>query len=216
MIRGYYSVRIPISCIQERRDLEMLMGWIWTGMIGISLLCAALNGRSGMLTTAVLQGAQSGISLVISIGGSLFLWSGVGKLLQRSGITGMLSHLMEPILFLLFPECRKDHLLQEALCANITANLLGLGNAATPMGIRAAKRLKAPHQPDMATDGLCRLIVLNTASIQLIPTNVAAVRSALGAASPLDILPAVWVTSLLSAILGLGTAMVLARSRIYA
>ncbi len=117
-----------------------------------------------------------------------------------------------PILGRIFPDSREDGLLRGYLCGNICANLLGLGNAATPMGIQAAKRLKTPGS-DAASDQLCRLVVLNTASIQLLPTNVAAVRAALGCGRPFDILPAVWVTSILSAGLGVCAAMLLGRIR---
>ena len=108
----------------------------------------------------------------------------------------------------LFPSTRNDPALQRELSGNICANLLGLGNAATPMGIRAAIRLK---QGQEATDELCRLVVLNTASIQLIPANVAAVRSGLGCGTPFDILFPVWITSLCSATLGIGGAWILGR-----
>jgi spore maturation protein A len=101
-----------------------------------------------------------------------------------------------------------DPELARTISGNICANILGLGNAATPMGIRASKTLK---QGDDATDELCRLVVLNTASIQLIPANVAAVRSALGCPTPFDILPAVWITSLCSAGLGITGAWLLGR-----
>jgi spore maturation protein A len=113
---------------------------------------------------------------------------------------------MMPVLSRLFPACRRDAAAAHYLSSNICANLLGLGNAATPMGIQAAKRLVDPRNPTCATDQLCRLIVLNTASIQLIPANVAAVSSGLGAVSPFDILPAVWLTSLCSAGVGLMAA----------
>ena len=118
-------------------------------------------------------------------------------------MTKILSKFLSPILKRLFPSTTSDDETRHYLTANICANILGLGNAATPMGINAAKRLKNPNNPDLATDELCRLIVLNTASIQLIPSNVAAVRAGLGAAAPFDILPAVWITSLCSAGLGL-------------
>ena len=108
----------------------------------------------------------------------------------------------------MFPSTKKDAALSRDLSGNICANFLGLGNAATPLGIRAAQRLK---RGDTATDELCRLIVLNTASIQLIPANVAAVRSGLGCQSPFDILPAVWITSVLSAGLGVTAAFLLGR-----
>jgi spore maturation protein A len=131
--------------------------------------------------------------------------------MTQLGLTERLSRLLRPILRVLFPDTRRDSPLAGALSANICANLLGLGNAATPMGIEAAKRLRAPGNPDYATDSLCRLIVLNTASIQLIPANVAAVRLNLGCATPFDILPAVWITSFSSAGLGLLAAALLGR-----
>ena len=112
------------------------------------------------------------------------------------------------VLPFLFPEAASEPETAACLSGNFTANLLGLGNAATPMGIRAARRLR---KDDTASDELCRLIVLNTASIQLIPANVAAIRSSLGCAAPFDILPAVWITSLLSAGLGLTAAVLLGR-----
>ncbi len=181
----------------------MLMSWVWTGMITISVICAFLQGKGGALAGAITQGAQSGIKLAISIAGSICLWTGVGKLMERAGITDFLSKILSPILRFLFPTTQKDKAARNYLSGNICANILGLGNAATPMGIQAAKRLVDPKHPNLATDELCRLIVLNTASIQLIPANVAAVRASLGAVSAFDILPAVWLTSICSASLGL-------------
>ncbi len=189
----------------------MTMSWIWTGILFVSILCALLQGRGGELAAAVPQGAQAGVTLAIGISGSMCLWTGVGKLMERTGVTRGLSRIMMPLLSRLFPSCRTDRAARHYLSANICANILGLGNAATPMGIQAAKRLADPRCPAVATDELCRLIVLNTASIQLIPANVAAVRASLGAASPFDILPAVWLTSLSSAALGLCAAWILGR-----
>ena len=140
--------------------------------------------------------------------GALCLWSGVGKLMEAAGLTGMLARLLSPLLRRLFPSTKTDPALAGDLSANICANILGLGNAATPMGISAAKRLR---RDDTATDELCRLVVLNTASIQLIPANIAAVRLSLGCAAPFDILPAVWISSISAASLGLLTAWALGK-----
>lgn len=181
----------------------MLMGWVWTVLIGISLISALLTGRSSALSAAVSQGAQAGITLSLSLAGSLCLWTGVGAVMERSGITDRLARLLQPILRRLFPSSKTDRQLSGSLSANVCANLLGLGNAATPMGIQAAKRLALRSPKAVASDELCRLIVLNTASIQLIPATVAGVRVGLGCETPFDILPAVWVTSLCSAGLGL-------------
>ena len=185
----------------------MVMSWIFTAIIVISLIFSLISGNSP--GAAITQGAQAGITLAISIGGSLCLWSGVGHLMDTIGLTASLSRRMRPLLRRLFPSSQKDAVLENTLSANICANLLGLGNAATPMGIRAAQRLKNPASPQIAKGELCRLIVLNTASIQLIPANVAALRSSLGCATPFDILPAVWITSLCSAGLGVSVAFLL-------
>lgn len=186
----------------------MVMSGIWTFFVALSILCAVITGQADALGKAVMEGAQSGISLSVSMAGSICLWSGVGKLMQKTGITGTLARLLRPVIGRIFPSSITDPELSGDLSANICANILGLGNAATPMGIRAARRLK---QGDVATDELCRLVVLNTASIQLIPTNVAAVRSALGSSRPFSILPAVWISSFFSAGLGLTCAWLMGR-----
>lgn len=186
----------------------MVMGWIWAGILAVSVWCAAWNGQGAALSSAVIQGAQGGIELGISIAGSLCLWSGVGRLMEAAGVSGLLSKLFSPLLKRVFPSSQEDAVLRDALSGNLCANFLGLGNAATPLGVRAAQRLR---RGDTATDELCRLVVLNTASIQLLPTNVAAVRASLGSAAPFDILPAVWITSLCSAGLGVTAAWLLGR-----
>lgn len=189
----------------------MVMSYIFTFLLLVSIVFAAVTGRGAELAAAVPQGAQAGITLAVSIAGSICLWTGVGKLMEKTGITAMLSKFLRPLLYRLFPATRKDPALAGYLSANVCANFLGLGNAATPMGIQAAKRMVDPNRPDVATDQLCRLVVLNTASIQLIPANVAAVRSSLGCVTPFDILPAVWVTSLCSAGMGLLAAFFLGK-----
>ena len=189
----------------------MVMSYIFTAILLLSIVFATLTGRGAELATAVPQGAQAGVSLAVSIAGSLCLWTGVGTLMERIGATTLLSKVLRPLLHRLFPDTKTDVALANALSANICANILGLGNAATPMGIRATKRMIDPKRPGLATDQMCRLIVLNTASIQLIPANVAAVRSSLGCATPFDILPAVWLTSLCSAGMGLLAAVLLGK-----
>ncbi len=188
----------------------MVMSWIWTGLVAISLIASVALGNGAALSAAVPQGAQAGVTLAVSMAGSICLWTGVGKLMEAAGLTGKLSRLLRPVLGRIFPSVKTDPVLENQLSANVCANFLGLGNAATPMGIQAARRL-ARGCNGIANNELCRLIVLNTASIQLIPANVAAVRSGLGCAAPFDILPAVWVTSLCSAGLGVATAWILGR-----
>ena len=189
----------------------MIMSWIWTGILLFSLICATATGQITELATAIAQGAQTGFTLTLAIGGALCLWSGVGVLIEKAGITTYLCRLLFPVLKVPFPSVRQDPILGNHLSGNICANILGLGNAATPMGVAAAKRLAARSSNGTASDELCRLIVLNTASIQLIPSNVAAVRAQAGAVAPFDILPAVWITSICSAGLGLTAAWLFGR-----
>lgn len=187
----------------------MVMSWVFSFLLVISVICAFLTGSGSALAAAVPAGAQAGITLAVSMAGSLCLWTGVGKLLEAAGVTGMLSKFLAPLLHRLFPSTKCDSTLAGALSGNICANFLGLGNAATPMGIQAVRRMAEGRTT--ATDEMCRLIVLNTASIQLIPANVAAVRAGLGCTTPFDILPAVWITSLCSAGLGVATAIILGK-----
>ena len=189
----------------------MVMSWIWTGILCISLIFAISEGRGNELAGAIMSGSQAGITLAISMGGAICLWTGVGKLMEHCGITQFLARCLRPLLHRVFPGSKEDKVLAGSLSANICANVLGLGNAATPMGIQAIKQMRNPVNPSLATDEMCRLIVLNTASIQLIPSTVAAVRASLGCATPFDVLPAVWVTSLCSAGLGLVVAILLGR-----
>lgn len=186
----------------------MVMSWIWTALLCVSLVFSWFTDNSAALAGAVLQGAQAGVTLAISMAGAICLWTGVGNLMAHIGVTDSLSRTLKPVLNRLFPSTGRDSALARDLSANICANILGLGNAATPMGISAAKRMA---RSSVASDELCRLIVLNTASIQLIPANVAAVRTSLGCAAPFDILPAVWITSLCSAGLGISAAWLLGK-----
>ena len=189
----------------------MFLGWFWTGSVLCAVFFAIFTKSGGAVTAALLDGAANAVSLCLAMAGPLVLWAGLGKLMERVGLTAHLARLLSPILGRLFPRSRSDAELAGHLSANVTANLLGLGNAATPMGIRAAGRLRDPEDPARATDELCRLVVMNTASIQLLPTTVAAVRRSAGCLTPFDILPAVWVSSVLSVSAGLLAVKLLGR-----
>ena len=187
----------------------MAMTWIWTGMVVLSLAFGLFTGRLDAVADAALSGASAAVELSLSIAGVLCLWSGVMEVMNVCGLSAGLARLFRPALRRLMPEACQDQETLAALSANVSANLLGLGNAATPLGIQAARRM-ARSCGGTASDELCLLVVLNTASIQLIPATIASVRSASGASTPLDILPAVWVASALSVTVGILTARLLA------
>lgn len=189
----------------------MLLSYVWIIMIILSIFCSILTGRTAQTGSAALIGAQNGVALAVSLCGSICLWSGFAKLAEKCGLSKRLSALLRPLLAKLFPDSSKDALALQNLCGNLTANFLGLGNAATPMGIAAVRRMHALSGKPDASDEMCRLIVLNTASIQLIPSTVGAVRASLGSARPFDILPAVWLTSACSVAAGLLAARLFSR-----
>lgn len=192
----------------------MAMAWIWTGMAVVSVVCGAVYGRMEAVSAAALEGAGQAVRLCLSMAGMLCLWTGLMEVMDRCGLSRRLGRLFRPVLRRLLPRASRDPETLAAVTANVSANLLGLGNAATPMGIRAACRM-ARGTEGVASDELCRLVVLNTASIQLLPTTVASIRAVCGSAAPLDILPAVWVSSLLSVTAGVAAAAMGRRTDVY-
>lgn len=184
------------------------MAFIWTAMAAASVACGIMTGRMGQVSGAALEGARAAVELCLSLAGVLCLWSGFMELLKQCGLERKLAALFRPVLRRLLPEASRDEETMAAVSGNLSANLLGLGNAATPLGIRAARRM-ARGTDGTADDELCRLVVLNTASLQLLPTTVAGVRAACGCRTPFDILPAVWLSSVLSVAAGLLMARVL-------
>ena len=188
----------------------MTMAWIWTGMVAVSILCGIATGQGELVAAAAVEGAQSAVELCVSIAGMLCLWTGVMEVMGRSGLAEKLSRLLRPVLRLLFPQVAQDRAILDSISANVSANLLGLGNAATPLGIEAVRRMER-KSPGTASDAMCMLVVCNTASIQLIPTTVASVRAAAGSSAPFDILPAVWLASALSVGVGIAACKLFAR-----
>lgn len=188
----------------------MAMAWVWSGMVVLSLLFGIITGNLEQVANAALEGANSAIELSVSMAGILCLWSGVMEILNVCGLSAGLARLFRPLLRRLMPNAARDEETLAAISANVSANLLGLGNAATPLGIEAARKM-GRRSPGTASDAMCMLVVCNTASIQLIPTTVATVRSAAGCAAPFDILPAVWLASALSVGVGILACKVFAR-----
>lgn len=188
----------------------MAMSIIWTGMVLVSILCGLATGRGPAVATAALDGAAGAVELCLSLAGVLCLWMGVMEIMRRSGLSQKLSRLLMPVLRRLYPAFARDREVMDTIAANVSANLLGLGNAATPLGLEASRKMSR-RTPGVANDALCMLVVCNTASIQLIPTTVAAVRAGAGCAAPFDILPATWLASAISVSVGILAAKLFAK-----
>ena len=187
-----------------------MMSYIWLLMAAAAVLAAFYTGNINVLTQAIADGAGSAVTLGLSLCGMICLWCGVMEVMRRSGLSEKLSRFLRPVLGFLFPKA--DSIAMDALAANVSANLLGLGNAATPSGLVAAKRLQEiSGNKGKASDGFALLVVMNTASLQLIPVTIATLRGANGAAMPYDILPHVWVTSAAGMTAAIVSAKIFAR-----
>lgn len=183
------------------------MAYIWVGMVAAALLFGAATGRTEAVSAAAMQGASAAVELCIAIAGPVCLWSGLMEVMRRSGMAASLSRLMRPLLSRIFPRSFTDAECAEYISSNFTANLLGLGNAATPAGLKAVARMQElSGRPGRASAEMCRLVVMNSASLQLIPATLAALRAASGAENAFDILPCVWLSSLVSVAVGLVSA----------
>ena len=189
----------------------MLLNFLWFGLILLAFASDVLTGTPFVSGMAGLSGARAGLELALTLAGPICLWSALARAMEQTGLTAWLCRALRPGLRRLFPACAADAEGFSSLCGNLAANLLGLGNAATPLGVRAAQRMQALSGAAGASDEMCLLVVMNTASLQLIPSTVAAVRARLGAAHAFDILPAVWLASACSVAAGILAARGLKR-----
>lgn len=189
-----------------------MLNRFWPLLILVAVVWGAVSGRLGDVTAALLASGGDAFSLCVTIGGTLCLWNGVMSVATASGVTKGIAFLLRPLLRWLFPRLPPQGAAAQAIAANMTANLLGLGNAATPLGLQAMDALKSTcPAPDTASDEMVTFAVMNTASLQIFPTTVIALRQAAGAADPFSILPAVWAASAGSFLIAVTAAAVFRR-----
>lgn len=165
-----------------------MVSTIWLGMIVTSVVFGAVNGKLQEVAEAAFGGAQTGVTVCLGLISILVFWMGLMKIAETAGLVGLLSRMLAPAVRRLFPGVPADHPAMGYILSNMSANLLGLGNAATPMGIRAMQELqKLNPEPSIATPAMCTLLALNTASITIVPTTMIAIRMNFGSAHPADI-----------------------------
>lgn len=180
-----------------------MLNHIWAGIIIISVICAMATGKIPELSNSVLNGANEAINLAISILGTMCLWSGIMKIAEKSNMTQKIAKILNPLIKLIFPDCPPESNCAKAICMNFTANFFGLGNAATPFGIEAMKEMKKLSKNSEASNSMIMFIVINTASLQLIPTMLCGLRQRHGSENAMKILPVLWLTSFLSLVFGI-------------
>lgn len=176
-------------------------------MILISFAVSIFTGRIEETTAAAMEGAGSAIQMCIGLLGVMCLWSGLAKIAENSGLTTVFAKILRPVTKVIFPGLKKDSAAHKAIVLNMVANLLGMGNAATPLGIAAMKELhKENRYRGTASNEMCMFVVINTASIQLIPSTVISLRQMFGSQNPPAIVVPVWICSICAVIMGVMAA----------
>lgn len=189
-----------------------MMNYIWMGMLAVGFLLGMLNGRTEEVVKAAVDSAGHAVQLGIGLLGVLCLWSGLMGIAEKSGLTDVLARLVRPFLGLLFPDMARNGPAMGAILMNLSANFLGLGNAATPLGLKAMAELqKTNKRKERATDSMCMFLVLNTSAFQLIPATVIALRTEAHSADPPEIIVTVWIASICATIAGITAARLLSR-----
>lgn len=184
-----------------------MMNYIWGAMIIFSFIAAAFSGNMQQLSDSVVTSGQDAVNLILKLTGMMCLWGGVMKIAEKAELTQLISKLLSPLFSLLYKNVDKNSETAHAMSMNITANLLGLGNAATPLGLEAMRRMqKANPDKTRATDDMVIFVVMNSAAMRLIPTTVATLRTQFGSANPMEIMPATWLSTFLSLLAGICTA----------
>lgn len=181
-----------------------MVNWIWLFFIVASFIVAAFNGRMEAVTEAAFEGAKSGVTISFGLISIMVFWMGMMRIAEEGGLLRLLAKMMGPSVRYLFPDVPPGHPALGYIMTNMSANLLGLGNAATPMGIKAMQELQTLNSDkDTATPAMCTLLALNTSSITLVPTTLIAIRMNYGSAHPAEILG----TTLLATFVATGAAI---------
>ena len=172
------------------------MNYIWPVMVIISFVFSILEGRLDETLAAAFSGAQSAVETVVGMAGMFCFWSGLLNLAEKSGFSKIVSKLVAPLLKVIFPRLSKKEKAFSHITMNVVANLMGMGNAATPAGVAAMAELDKINGNSLyASDEMCLFVVMNTASIQLIPTTILSMRTACNSANPGAVIVPIWIAS---------------------
>lgn len=195
-MKSFYNF-IAFAYILHFLHIEVAMlNYVWSFIVVLSVICSIILGNSNDLSTAFIDSAASAIELIITLAGVICLWSGIMRIASKSGLTEIFAKLFSPLLNPLFPRLDKKGEAFKCITMNLTANLLGLGNTATPLGLKAMGELqKLNDHGTTASDEMVIFVVMNTASLQLLPTMLATLRQSYGSTAPFEIIAPVWISS---------------------
>lgn len=185
-----------------------MLSYVFVFMIVLSIISSFFLKSGEVLSQAMIDGASEAVELIIMMSGMMCLWGGVMEVARESGLTVNLSKICSPLLSRIFPDVDKNSDAFSYISMNFSANLLGLSNAATPLGLSAMKELNVGTKPDTLSNSQIIFVVMNTASVQLLPTTLCAMRSIYGSKTPFDITVPVWITSVCALFVGLTIAKI--------
>lgn len=178
------------------------MNYIWSAMIIVSVVSAVITGKVDETVNAVFEGASTAVTTLISFAGVMCFWTGIMKIAEKSGVSAFIMKLISPFVNFLFPGAGQKA--KGYISMNMTANILGMGNAATPMGMLAAEELDRENpSPLVPSKNMCMLVVLNTTSFQLLPATIISLRAASGSADPMSVIMPIWLASAAAAAVGI-------------
>lgn len=184
-----------------------MINYIWAGMIVFAVISSFFANKTDLLSGAIISSASDAVNLCIRLVGTICLWSGLMEIAEKSGLTSVICRILSPLLKIVFPRMDMKGGTAKAISMNVTANMLGLGNAATPLGLEAMRRLQEENaDKEKASADMIKFVVMNSAAFHLIPTTVAALRQDYGSADPFGIMPASWVSSAVALTVGLTAA----------
>jgi len=187
-----------------------MLNLIWPAFIIISFIYALITGNIEKASNGVFEAATSAVELTLTFFGTICLWNGIMEIAKQTTLINKLSKILKPLIRFLFPDLKHNEQAKEEISLNIVANLLGLGNAATPLGLKAMETMQKENpKKDTLTNAMAMFIVINTASLQLIPTNVIAIRSSLGSSVPSNIILQVWIATIIAAVVGITMTKIL-------
>ena len=181
-----------------------MLNILWPIFIIISFIYAFFSGNIDNVNNSIFESTEGAVTLCLTLLGTMCLWNGIMEIASKTTVIDKLTNLLRPLIKFLFPDLKKDSVIQKRISMNMIANILGLGNAATPLGIKAMQSMqKNNKQKDKLTNSMVMFIVINTASLQIIPTTVIAIRNSLGSNNPTKIIFPVWIATIVAAVIGI-------------
>ena len=181
-----------------------MLNIIWPIFIILSFGYAIFSGNINNLNNSIFSSTSEAVDLCISLLGAICLWNGIMQIANSTSLISKLTNFLKPLIRFLFPDIKEDSEVHRQISLNIVANILGLGNAATPIGLKAMKSMQKDNKnKDTLNNSMITFIVLNTASLQIIPTTVIAIRNSLGSNNPTSVVFPIWISTICAAVAGI-------------